>query len=189
MSKNVIIGNKNSSNFKQRELESKKSEYNFFERNKKIPIYGTIKGISSNEKGYSGSRYDLFRNCLKFIVDFPELEGHRFVIPDKPPEYYYTTFGINEEAYVGLPVVCYVNEMNIPNSLKGDISIGNIEKIKMNQVKYLNENNEEDYNSMLVIERNRMVESAGFFTGTFSGIFDAANKFLLNKIAKSDNDV
>ena len=50
MSKNVIVGNKNSSSFKKRQLESKKSEYNFFERNKLVPIYGKIKGLSSNEK-------------------------------------------------------------------------------------------------------------------------------------------
>ena len=174
----------------QRRVQNSNDKITYKVDNEQIIHHGVIKAVSSPLKGYKGSRFDFYRNVFKFIVFFPKLKVTKFVIPERGAEFYYQNYGVNEEAYIGLPVKVSSNGRNsFSKAVKGDISIGDIAERKRKQMQYLRENNISNPNKMLVQDTDPFQASTNYNIGAFSGIFNSGAKFLLSHISKGDKHV
>lgn len=181
--------NKNPSAFVQRQLKVSEESFNFRIQNEKEIFHGVIQGISSNNKGYLGSKLDTHRDGFKFLVNFPRLGITRFVTPRNLPEFYYSNYGLNEEAYKGLPITIESTSKAIPLNPVGDITSGDCVSLKKRQGNWAFQNNEKNINSLLVTKKDIIVESIEPDTGAFGGALNCAHKFLLNHLAKRGNHV
>jgi len=184
-----ITGSKNTVGAAGAQSQTANSRRDFSFQNKSEDYYGVIKGISSNDKGYTCSSLDMYRNTFKYFVYFPKLKEHRFVIPREGKDVLFGKHGINEEAYRGLTVVVSSTSSTLPKYVKGDICTENIEKLKRKQLSYMGKNNINDPNSVLVKDTNPMISSVGFFTGAFNGVLSPESGWLLNCISKRKNYV
>lgn len=189
MSNYFLKSNKNNSAFIQRQLEIQKESFNFRIQNEVKVHYGYIQGISSNNKGYVGSKLDTHRDGFKFLVNFPKLGVTKFVTPKFLPEYYYSNFGLNEEAFVGLPVAVESTSSVLPLTPTGDITSGDRVGLRKRQGAWAFRNKESDINSQLVTKKDIIVESIEPDTGAFGGALNCVHKFLLNHLAKRGNHV